>query len=112
MNTSLSNTSATQPQSVTKRSVWLLNKSTKRRWSKRLSRKWTEQTTSLSGLAIPSLAIPYAIHRCLKGAGTADLALIYLTLAFSDSYKGKMVEMYKPFGDFVKDVKKDLNGMY
>lgn len=60
----------------------------------------------------PSLAIPYAIHRCLKGAGTADLALIYLTLAFSDSYKGKMVEMYKPFGDFVKDVKKDLNGMY
>ena len=60
----------------------------------------------------PNLAVPYAVHRCVKGAGTADMALIYITLAFSDHYKGQMVEMYKPFGDFVKDIKKDLNGKY
>ena len=40
------------------------------------------------------------------------MALIYITLAFSDHYKGQMVEMYKPFGDFVKDIKKDLSGKY
>ena len=60
----------------------------------------------------PNLVIPYAIHRCLKGAGTADAALIYITLAFADWYKNVIADMYKPFGDFVKDIKKDLSGKY
>ncbi|CAL6074290.1 Annexin [Hexamita inflata] len=61
----------------------------------------------------PALAVSNLLHEAMHGAGTDDELLVFVTVAFSEFFRGKAIrDAYSALGDIERDFKKDLTGKY
>lgn len=64
-------------------------------------------------LLSPAEGIASLINRSVKGAGTDEKSLNFLTVLYSDYMRGpQIIHAYSKFGDIKKHLKGDLSGDY
>ncbi|CAL6074295.1 Annexin_9 [Hexamita inflata] len=61
----------------------------------------------------PALAVSNLLHESMHGGGTDDELLVFVTMAFSEFFRGQTIrQAYQPYGDLEKHIKRDLTGKY
>ncbi|CAL6008860.1 Annexin_9 [Hexamita inflata] len=61
----------------------------------------------------PALAVSNLLHESMHGGGTDDQLLIFVTMAFSEFFRGQLIrDAYQVYGDLQRAIKIDITGKY